>query len=224
MQKSERQSFLRWLCLYRLFGAALLLISLTAVAQGADYYAELPRFHQISDRLYRGAQPRKGGIHRLAGLGVNTIINLRGSGAHTRADEAEARSVGLEYFNIPLPVWARPSDASVRRIMEIINAPESGRVFVHCKDGVDRTGTIVALHRITSEGWSTELATAEAVRYGMRRYQYWMRDYIGDYHVRQRAPNEGDAKDKIGAGVRVGERAVLKVRKTAERAVRRALP
>jgi protein tyrosine/serine phosphatase len=108
--------------------------------------------------------------------------------------------------------------------MEIINAPESGRVFVHCKDGVDRTGTIIALHRITSEGWSTELATAEAVRYGMRRYQYWMRDYISDYRVRQRDPDEGDVKDKIGAGVRVGERAVLKVRKTAVQAVRRALP
>ena len=223
MQNSECQPFLR-LCVYRLFGAALLLVSLTAVAHGADDYAQLPRFHQISDRLYRGAQPRKGGIRRLAELGMNTVINLRGSGPHTRADEAEARSVGLRYFNIPLPVWARPSDASIRRILEIINAPESGRVFVHCKDGVDRTGTIVALHRITSEGWTTELATAEAVRYGMRRYQYWMRDYISGYAVRQQEPDDDDVKDKIGAGVRVGERAVLKFRKTAERAVRRALP
>lgn len=208
----------------RLSAAMLLLFSTAVVARGADHYSELPRFHQISERLYRGAQPRQGGIRRLAGLGINTIINLRGAGRHTRADEAEAKSWGLNYFNIPLPVWGRPNDAAVRRVMEIVAAPESGRVFIHCKDGVDRTGMIAALHRTTSEAWSTDAATAEAVRLGMRRYQYWMRDYISDYSVRQQhaVATDDDMKDRIGVGVRVGERATLRLRKTAVRVVRRA--
>jgi len=217
----------------RLSAAVLLLFSIAVVARGADDYAELPRFDQVSERLYRGAQPRQGGIPRLAGLGINTIINLRGAGPHTRADEAEAKSWGLNYFNIPLPVWGRPRDAAVRRIMEIARAPENGRVFIHCKDGVDRTGVIVALNRITWEGWSTEAATAEAVRLGMRRYQYWMRDYISDYAVRQQqavvqqeqqhaVAADHDMKDKIGVGIRVGERAAFRARKTAVRVMRRA--
>jgi protein tyrosine phosphatase (PTP) superfamily phosphohydrolase (DUF442 family) len=213
------QSFMK-----RLSPAALLLFSCVVVAHAADYYPELPRFQQVSERLYRGAQPRKGGIPRLAGLGINTIVNLRGAGAHTRADEAEAKSLGLNYFNIPLPIWGRPSDGAVRRVMEIVTSPDNGRVFVHCKDGVDRSGMIVALHRITAEGWSTAGATAEAVRLGMRRYQYWMRDYISDYSVRHRqttAVND-DMKDRIGIGIRVGERVTFKARKTAVQMLRRA--
>jgi protein tyrosine/serine phosphatase len=85
----------------------------------------------------------------LAELGVNTVVNLRGADARTRSDEAEARALKLNYYNVPLPVWGRPDDAVVRRVLEIVVAQENGRVFIHCKDGVDRTGMIVALHRIT---------------------------------------------------------------------------
>lgn len=234
MQSSPQpfRSLLSLPLFFSLPAAVLLLISTAAVARGADDYLELPRFHQISERLYRGAQPRRGGIRRLAELGVNTVVNLRGAGARTRIDEAEARALGLNYFNIPLPVWGRPGDAGVRIVMKIVAAPESGRVFVHCKDGVDRTGTIVALHRITREGWFPGAATAEAMRYGMRRYQYWMRDYINDYYVRRQwaageqagrrsDDGDGDIEDRIGAGVRVGERAAFRVRKTAGRVARR---
>lgn len=210
-----------------LCAAVLLLMSFTVIAEAAEQYPELPRLYQVSERLYRGGQPRRGGIRRLAELGINTIINLRGTGAHTRADEAEARSLGFNYFNIPLPIWGRPNDADVRRVMEIVTAPESGRVFVHCKDGVDRTGMIVALARINSEGWSIQMATAEAMQFGMRRHQYWMRDYISDFYVRQqphainRHSDDDDMKDKIGVGVRVGERVVFRARKTAVRAARK---
>ena len=225
MQRSSQL----WLFVGRLSIAVLLLMSFTAHAEGADQYPELPRLHQISERVYRGAQPRREGIRRLAELGFNTIINLRGTDANTRADEAKARSLGLNYFNIPLPIWGRPNDADVQRILEIISAPESGRVFVHCRDGVDRTGMIVALYRINREGWSTEMATAEAAGSGMRGNQYWMRDYISDFYVRQhraainhQAGESGidELNDKIGAGVRVGERVVFRVRKTAVQAAR----
>lgn len=203
----------------RLPVAALLIFSFVIVAQAADY-PELPKFQQVSERLFRGAQPRKGGIARLAGIGINTIVNLRGAGAHTRADEAEAKSLGLNYYNIPLPIWGRPTDSAVRRVMEIVTSPENGRVFVHCRDGVDRSGMIVALHRTTVESWSTDAATAEAVRFGMRRHQYWMRDYISDYTVRQHqtAAVDDDMKDRIGVGIRVGERATVKARKILRRA------
>ncbi|HKG46413.1 MAG TPA: sulfur transferase domain-containing protein, partial [Pyrinomonadaceae bacterium] len=230
--RSSRPAQPSYLSVYRVSAAVLLLVSFTISAKAADEYPELPRIHQVSERLYRGGQPLRGGIRRLAELGINTIVNLRGIGAHTRADESEARSLGLNYFNIPLPVWGRPNDADVRRVMEIISAAESGRVFIHCKDGVDRTGMIVALYRINSEGWSSQMATAEALQFGMRRSQYWMRDYISDFYARhqQAAINQeghegdiGEMKDKIGAGVRVGERMVFKARKTAVRAARRAL-
>ncbi len=118
----------------------LLLLSATASAQDTIGYAELPRFQQVSERLYRGAQPRDDDLSRLRELGINTVINLRGASKRTRAQEAKARAAGLNYFNVALPNWGRPQNERVERILEIINAPENGRVLVHCRDGVDRTG------------------------------------------------------------------------------------
>ena len=213
-------------------GVALLLLSTFASAQDATEQAGLPRFHQVSERLFRGGQPRAGGIHRLAELGIDTVVNLRGASDRTRSDEAQARTLGLNYFNVPLPVWGRPDEARVQRVFEIIAAPESGRVFVHCKDGVDRTGTVVALYRMSREGWTPGDALAEAERQGMRRIQYWMRDYVEDYGRRLRDTDseaagrqpgtDEDRGARVGAGVRVAERKVFRARKVGGRVLRKA--
>src|SRR5918993_748813 len=79
----------------------------------APQYEELPNFHQVNGHLYRGAQPRPDGFRRLAALGVKTVVNLRGADDNSRAEESEARAAGLEYFNVPLPPYARPSDEQV---------------------------------------------------------------------------------------------------------------
>jgi protein tyrosine/serine phosphatase len=207
----------------------VLLCVATASAQGVTSYAELPRFEKVSERLFRGAQPRAGGVQRLTELGINTVINLRGASNTTRAEEVEVRKAGLNYFNISLPNWGRPQDERMRRILDIIGAPESGRVFVHCKDGVDRTGMVVALHRMRHEGWKTADALAEAERSGMRRIQFWMRDYVEDYDpdVQITAADtsgryldtdeDDDFSDRVGSGVRIAERGVFRVRKILRR-------
>ena len=209
---------------------SLILLSTTASAQDATGHAELPRFKQVSERLYRGAQPRDGGLSRLRDLGINTVINLRGTSARTRAQEAEARALGLNYYNVALPNWGRPQDARVRRILEIIAAPENGRVFVHCRTGVDRTGMIVAMFRMTHDGSSAHDALAEADRNGMRRTQFWMRDYAEDYGDRmaKMGPESAlksmgvdeDFDDRIGAGMRFMERGTFRARKVAGRFLR----
>jgi len=209
--------------------AALLVLSISATGQ--SLYRELPVFTQVDERLFRGAQPREGGIRRLADLGINTIINLRGRNEQTRLDENAATALGLRYFNVPLPVWGRPKDEQTRRVLEIITARESGRTFIHCRDGVDRTGMIVALYRISQEGWPADAAKAEALNLGMRRIQVWMFDYIEDYYERQQlsatlggsplAPDDKDFADRIGVGVRVGERSVFSLRKHLGRVIRR---
>lgn len=203
----------------------LILLCTTASAQDANNNAELPRFQQVSEKLFRSGQPRDGGLIRLRELGINTIINLRGASAQTRAEEAEARALGLNYFNVALPNWGRPQETRVARILELIAAPESGKVLIHCKEGVDRTGMIVAIYRMTHEDWSSNQALAEAERNGMRKTQFWMRDYIEDYGDRVvkpglettlNLPSDDDAfDDRIGAGMRFVERGTLRARKFA---------
>ena len=212
--------------LYRAVPApAVLLILLfsTASAQEVSNYAELPRFQQVSEKLYRGGQPRSGGLERLRELGINTIINLRGTSKTTRAEEVEARALGFNYFNVALPNWGRPKDTRVDRILKLIAAPENGKVLVHCKDGVDRTGMIVAIYRMTHERRTRNEALVEAERSGMRRIQFWMRDYVEDFgdSVAKLGPETAlkssrtadDFDDHIGDGMRIVERETFRARR-----------
>ncbi len=166
--------------------AAVLLaaLALVASAQVEPRYGELPNFHRVNPQLYRGGQPKNGGLQKLKDLGVKTIVNLRGEDAHALAEGEEARSLGLNYYSISLPEFSRPKDKEVERVLGIINTPESQPVFIHCHHGKDRTGTIVACYRISHDGWTAERAKDEARRYGLGWIEFGMKHYIDSYYRR----------------------------------------
>ena len=164
---------------------ALLFASSLAHAQDEVKYKELPNFHQVNATLYRGGQPQSAGFNRLASIGIKTVINLRETDEREKVEEKEARAAGLRYFNVPLDGLGRPSDEKVERVLSIINAPENQPVFVHCKRGADRTGTIIAVYRISHDGWTSEQAKVEAKRYGLSMWEVGMKDYIRDYYERR---------------------------------------
>ena len=168
-------------------GLLLATLALATQAQVEPRYAELPNFHQVNQQLYRGGQPKDGGLRRLKDLGVKTIVNLRGEDAHTQAESEEAHKLGLRYYSISLPGFSRPKDEEVQRTLDIINAPENQPVFVHCRRGKDRTGTIVACYRISHDGWTAEQTKDEARRYGLGWVEIGMRRYIDQYYARYKA-------------------------------------
>lgn len=164
--------------------AVALLVSINA-AQSAPSYKELPNFHKVSDTLYRGAQPLGGAAKKLAELGVKTIINLRGEDEGSREERKEVESAGLRYFSVTMPGLSAPSDAQVASVMGIIDNPENQPVFIHCKRGSDRTGTIAAIYRISHDGWTADRAIAEAKLHGMSFAEFGMKGYISDYYKQQ---------------------------------------
>jgi tyrosine-protein phosphatase SIW14 len=160
----------------------LALFSFLAIAQQPESsHKELPNFHRVNESLYRGGQPKTGGLKKLAELGIKTIVNLRGDSDDTRAEGREALRLGMRYFNIPMSAAGRPSDDQVRRVLEIIEEKEQSPVFVHCRRGSDRTGAIIAIYRIKRDGWTAERAIEEANSYGLGFIQFRKRDYIKDY-------------------------------------------
>lgn len=165
--------------------AVLVCVSATC-AQDKVKYKELPNFHRINDLLYRGGQPKDNGFERLAAMGIKTVINLRDDDRREDAEEIEVRAAGMRYFNVPLnDLFGRPSDEKMERILSIITEPENQPVFVHCRRGADRTGTVIAVYRIEHEGWTSQQAKAEAKRYGMGFWVIGMKDFIGDYYHRR---------------------------------------
>lgn len=165
-----------------LIAGALFCFAPVGIAQSEFEYKELPNFHRVNDRLYRGAQPKRGGIRRLAQLGIKTVVNLRADDERSQAEEQEARAAGLRYFNVPFERLGRPTDEQVERVLSIINKPENQPVLVHCQRGADRTGAIIAVYHIEHDGWTSERAKAEANRYGMRWWQRGKKNYIHDYY------------------------------------------
>jgi len=173
---------------------ALALLVSVAAAQNAASFRELPNFRHVNERLTAGAQPESGGIKKLAELGIKTIVNLRGEDERTRSEEADAKALGLRYYSVPMPGLSRPSDEQVARVMAILDSEENWPVFVHCKRGADRTGTIIGCYRIAHEGWTADRALSEAKQYGMSWLERGMREYISDYHRRQIGTGQNGVK------------------------------
>lgn len=165
---------------------AALLVFNAAAQESEPKYPALPNFHQVNAGLYRGAQPKESGLQELRKLGIKTVINLRDDDAREQNEEREAKAAGLNYFNLPLSNNGSPSDAQIEQALALINAPENQPVFVHCKRGADRTGTVIAVYRISHDGWTSERAKAEAKHYGMGFWQAGMKDFISDYYKKHK--------------------------------------
>jgi protein tyrosine/serine phosphatase len=169
-------------------GVLLGTLVINGLAQSGARYAELPNFHQVNPQLYRGAQPKAGGLKSLKAIGVKTIVNLRGKDEQTGAEGEEARSLGLRYYNVPLPEFSRPPDEQVLQVLNLINTAENQPVFVHCRHGEDRTGTIIACYRITHDGWTAVASKKEAEKFGMSWTQFGMKKYIDSFYKRRQKP------------------------------------
>lgn len=145
----------------------------------------LPNFHKISETFYRGGQPTEEGINQLAKLGIKTIINLRG-GKNKKVNKEEiwANKAGINFIHSPLSNWFASRDDKIQKILDEIQKPENQPVFLHCKRGADRTGTVTAIYRIKYEDWAAKDANDEAKKFGIGWWQVWMKDYINDYFKR----------------------------------------
>ncbi len=152
-------------------------ITLPAVAANGELTG-IANFHQVDANLYRGAQPTDEGLKNLAALGVKTIVDLRHGKDHEDAEQKSAEALGLRYISVPMKGLDAPTDAQIAGLMALLSATDQGPVFVHCREGKDRTGTVVACYRIAHDHWSNNQALAEAKAQGLHSSQNPRRNYI----------------------------------------------
>jgi protein tyrosine/serine phosphatase len=117
-------------------------------------------------------------MKNLADLGVKTIIDLRHGKDHSDVEEKSAQRYGLHYINVPMEGLTAPTDEQIRNLLTILNAADSGPVFVHCREGKDRTGTVVACYRIAHDHWNNAKALDEAKSLGLHSDQHPRQKYI----------------------------------------------
>jgi protein tyrosine/serine phosphatase len=151
---------------------------------------DLPNFHKVSENLYRGGQPSDEGIKKLAEMGIKTVISFRDRQSKVLREKKAAQENGLHFINLRLSNWFASRDDEIHKIIEIIRDPAHHPVFIHCKRGADRTGTVVAVYRMLHEGWTDKQANREAKLRGIGWWQVWMKDYIKAYYKRMTAKIE----------------------------------
>jgi protein-tyrosine phosphatase len=122
----------------------------------------LPNFGEATTTLYHGGQPSKRGFRILAKMGVNIVVDLRGS----RASERKiVTHLGMQYVALP---WqcSFPKDKTFAQFLTLLRKNRGKKIFVHCRLGDDRTAMMIASYRIAEEGWSADKAEKEMEKFG----------------------------------------------------------
>lgn len=171
---------LNYLLLFTFTLMSLLVFSVSA--QTATTSRSLPNFQKVNDGLYRGGQPKAEGWAELKRIGIKTVIDLRDNDENAVKEKADVEKAGLQFINFPLGNWERPETADIDKILAAIDLGDNQPVFVHCRRGSDRTGTVIAVYRMTHDGWTDTQAADEAEKYGIGWWQRGMRDFIYDYY------------------------------------------
>jgi protein tyrosine/serine phosphatase len=126
---------------------------------------KIGNFGQMDERFFRGAQPLEGDYQSLKDLGVTTVIDLRND--PTTYEKGAVEALGMKYVNIPMSGWKSPQQKDIDAFLALVNNPETGKFYVHCKAGIHRTGVVGAAYRYTNYGWDYDQVYKE-----MKDYNY----------------------------------------------------
>jgi protein tyrosine/serine phosphatase len=162
----------------------VLSFSMTGLAQTAPQSfpnVKIINFGQMDERFYRGGQPLQDDYRSLKELGVKTVIDLRND--PTDYEKTEVEALGMKYVNIPMSGWKYPKVEQIEKFKQVMNDPETGVVYVHCKAGKHRTGITGAVYRFENYGWDYEKAYKEMKNYN---FTSWMvhgrlKTFVEDY-------------------------------------------
>jgi tyrosine-protein phosphatase SIW14 len=176
---------------------AILILSVAAAAKGEQSQAfpsvRIKNFGQMDERFYRGAEPKgMEDIQALKQLGISTVIDLQEK--PNRDERGMVESLGMRYVNIPMVDKAYPRPEWVAAFMKTVDAPSTGKFFVHCAGGRHRTGSMGAVYRFEKYGWGYDQVYAEMKQYdfytswGHGDFKTFVEDYARQVQGRHVAP------------------------------------
>jgi tyrosine-protein phosphatase SIW14 len=137
----------------------------------------VPNFGKVTPTLYRGGQPTKEGFTNLGKLGIDIVVDLRGSRASERL---VVTGLGMRYVALPWQCYS-PRDEVFAQFLTLLRENPGKKVFVHCKVGDDRTGMEIAAYRMAEQGWTAEEARREMEAYGVNWFHSTICPGLGSY-------------------------------------------
>src|SRR4030095_3589203 len=150
---------------------------------------KIKNFGQMDDRFYRGRRHNEEDYAALAALGINTIIDLTDNSREYEQPAVER--AGLRYVNIPMEDKTTTTLDQINQFLKVVDAPSTGKFFVHCAGGRHRTGVMGAVYRFNYDNWNLEQALAEMNQFdfgsgvGHGKQKDFVKDYWQQFQTRQ---------------------------------------
>ena len=157
-----------FLAVAAVFGAPQFVWPQTLPAGQAITKAEgIGNWAQVTNGLFRGAQPTPDGFKALQRLGVGIVVDFRDEPGEIASESKDVQALGMRFVSIPWSGSSKPSSRQVVQFLDMVRSNPNEKIFVHCKRGADRTGVMVAAYRIVIEHKPVGDAVAE-----MHQYHY----------------------------------------------------
>lgn len=119
-------------------------------------------------RLVRGSRPTPAKLSRLyLADNIRSTINLCREMHHGDVPIVESAGLTgrLKTEHIPITDNEAPKYSQVLRLFEFLSDPDNVPAYIHCEQGIGRTGVMCACYRIGFNGWSAVEALNEAKRF-----------------------------------------------------------
>jgi protein tyrosine/serine phosphatase len=129
-------------------------------AEATLLQARIRNFDEVSPQIWRGSAPSDLALEDLAKHGVKTIVDLRLDGADVEHEHVYAHRLGVKYVHIPLG-YKKPSENQIVQFLNVVNDQDNLPAYVHCRQGADRTGTVIGIYRTLMQGWNFDKVYAE---------------------------------------------------------------
>jgi protein tyrosine phosphatase (PTP) superfamily phosphohydrolase (DUF442 family) len=100
----------------------------------------------VGQKVYRSAQPSPEQLKKWTQLyKIRTVINLRGNAGKATDDLQEAADkLGVAVISIQFSAYELPPADSLTKLINTIEKSKLP-ILIHCRDGIDRTGTASAI-------------------------------------------------------------------------------
>jgi len=123
----------------------------------------------VAPGLYRGPRPT---CRELADREIASVLNLESWLYEWVHGTVYAP---IREFRVPMGGIFPPTRGKLAAAVALMKDVRLRPFLVHCREGVDRTGLVVAAYRTWVQGWSVEAAYREMLDEGFHRgrYFYW---------------------------------------------------
>jgi protein tyrosine phosphatase (PTP) superfamily phosphohydrolase (DUF442 family) len=137
----------------------------------------VPNFEKVSRGIWRGGVPSDKALKALAHDGAKTIVDLRMDGSGVDKEGDCVKQLGMKYYHFPLGFNA-PEPDKLRGILAIMTNPANQPVFVHCRQGADRTGMLIGIYRMVWQGWTFPETWDEMRKHGFKPFLLTMKRQV----------------------------------------------